>query len=102
MLGMVGPKAAASTVSVIGLPASTLLVGVRGHGRITATATAAETEVRVIKIHTERPRFEFVSAVCVLARFFRVMRALAWRTSTLAVMDTRILRTRPLVDNCQS
>src|SRR6267378_1854090 len=80
VLGKVGPKAAASAASVIGWPAPTLLAGERGHGRSTATATAAETTARAIKIHTERLSVEKVGVGRALVRFFRFMRALASRT----------------------
>ena len=80
-MGMVGPKVGASAASAMVGPASTLLAGERGHGRNTATATAAETMLRDIKIHTERISVEEVRAGCDLVRLFFLIPALTTGTA---------------------
>src|SRR5580698_9918825 len=99
---MVGPKAAASAVSAMGWPASTLLAGERGHGRNTATATAAKIEVRASKTHAERLSFERVGADCFLICFFLFIACARPAHKYAGRIDTRILRIRHGSDNCQS
>src|SRR5579863_270763 len=74
--GTVVPNAKVSAVPAIGWPASTLLAGERGHGRNTATATAARIMVSAMGINTGRCSFErLVTPPPALVRLFCVMRA---------------------------